>query len=83
MSLPTSKDAFIHSITLFLGTVDHKCEQYWPKRVGESKTFEQIEVHNVEEEDFVPGQVIKRDLNLKGSVFNHKNPDFIQIVSLR
>ena len=47
------------------GTVDVKCDRYWPKKVGSVQTFDYVEVHNVDEEDFVQGQVILRYLNLK------------------
>ena len=33
--------------------------------MGTSQTFDYIEVHNVDEEDFVAGQVVLRYLNLK------------------
>ena len=42
-----------------------QCHQYWPTKVGTSQTFDYIEVHNVDEEDFVAGQVVLRYLNLK------------------
>ena len=59
----TSKCISLHiSIT---GSVNVLCDQYWPKKVGTSQTFDYIEVHNVDEEDFVAGQVVLRYLNLK------------------
>ena len=45
--------------------MDVKCDRYWPKKVGSVQTFDYVEVHNVDEEDFVQGQVILRYLNLK------------------
>ena len=51
--------------TFVTGSVNKLCDQYWPKKVGTSQTFDYIEVHNVDEEDFVAGQVVLRYLNLK------------------
>ena len=63
----TSKCISLHiSIT---GSVNVLCDQYWPKKVGTSQTFDYIEVHNVDEEDFVAGQVVLRYLNLKSKLF--------------
>jgi len=46
------------------------------KKVGTSQTFDYIEVHNVDEEDFVAGQVVLRYLNLK----NTKNGEIQSLV---
>ena len=51
--------------TFLTGSVNVQCHQYWPTKVGTSQTFDYIEVHNVDEEDFVAGQVVLRYLNLK------------------
>ena len=55
----------LHFTTCVTGSVNKLCDQYWPKKVGTSQTFDYIEVHNVDEEDFVAGQVVLRYLNLK------------------
>ena len=55
----------LHFTTFVTGSVNKLCDQYWPKKVGTSQTFDYIEVHNVDEEDFVAGQVVLRYLNLK------------------